>query len=87
MTWAIACSVRKVRSPETNELIRLKIEETEFNLHGKKSSTCCNVVENNIEQCCAVIVPHCSRLLTTLNNIVTPDLGSTILFNVVDNYE
>ena len=32
--------------------------------------------------CC----PHCLRLLTTLNSIVTPDSGSTILFNVVDKY-
>jgi hypothetical protein len=30
--------------------------------------------------CC----PHCSQLSTTLNNIVTPDSGSTMLFNIVD---
>jgi hypothetical protein len=33
--------------------------------------------------CC----PHCSWLSTTLNNIVTPDSGSTILFNIVDKCE
>ena len=33
--------------------------------------------------CC----PHCSQLSTILNNIVTPDSGSTILFNIVDNCE
>ena len=33
--------------------------------------------------CC----PHCSQLLTILNNIVTPDSGSTILFNIVDKCE
>jgi hypothetical protein len=33
--------------------------------------------------CC----PHCSQLSTTLNNIVTPDSGSTILFNIVDKCE
>ena len=27
--------------------------------------------------------PHCSQLSTILNNIVTPDSGSTILFNTV----
>jgi hypothetical protein len=27
--------------------------------------------------------PHCSQLSTILNNIVTPDSGSTILFNIV----
>ena len=27
---------------------------------------------------------HYSQLLTILNNIVTPDSGSTILFNIVD---
>jgi hypothetical protein len=29
--------------------------------------------------CC----PHCSQLSTILNNIVTPDSGSTVLFNIV----
>jgi hypothetical protein len=33
--------------------------------------------------CC----PHCSQLSTMLNNIVTPDSGSTILFNTVDKCE
>jgi hypothetical protein len=33
--------------------------------------------------CC----PYCSQLSTILNNIVTPDSGSTILFNIVDNCE
>jgi hypothetical protein len=33
--------------------------------------------------CC----PHCSQLSTILNNIVTPDSGSTILFNIVDKCE
>jgi hypothetical protein len=28
--------------------------------------------------------PHCSQLPTMLNNIVTPDSGSRILFNIVD---
>ena len=31
--------------------------------------------------------PHCSQLSTILNNIVTPDSGSTILFNIVDKCE
>ena len=31
--------------------------------------------------------PHCSQLSTMLNNIVTPDSGSTILFNIVDKCE
>jgi hypothetical protein len=30
--------------------------------------------------CC----PHCSQLSTILNKIVTPDSGSTILFNIVN---
>ena len=30
---------------------------------------------------------HCSQLSTILNNIVTPDSGSTILFNIVDKCE
>ena len=33
--------------------------------------------------CC----PHCSHLSTILNNIVEPESGVTILFNIVDNYE
>jgi hypothetical protein len=33
--------------------------------------------------CCS----HCSQLPTMLNNIVTPDSGSTILFNIVDKCE
>jgi hypothetical protein len=33
--------------------------------------------------CC----PHCSQLSTILNNIVTPDSGSTVLFNIVDKCE
>ena len=33
--------------------------------------------------CC----PHCSRLLTTLNNIVEPESGVTILFNNVNSLE
>ena len=33
--------------------------------------------------CC----PHCLELLSSLNNIVTPDSVSTILFNVDNNYE
>jgi hypothetical protein len=31
--------------------------------------------------------PHCSQLSTILNNIVTPESGSTILFNIVDKCE
>ena len=31
--------------------------------------------------------PHCSHLSTILNNIVEPESGVTILFNIVDNYE
>ena len=31
--------------------------------------------------CC----PHCSQLSTILNNIVTPDAGSTILLTSVNN--
>ena len=49
--------------------------------HAKKSSTCCNIVENRIEQCCAVTV------VSSIVQHFTPDLGSTILFNVVDNCE
>ena len=30
---------------------------------------------------------HCSHLSTILNNIVEPELGVTILFNIVDNCE
>jgi hypothetical protein len=33
--------------------------------------------------CC----PHCLQLSTILNNIVTPDSGSTILLNIVDKCE
>jgi hypothetical protein len=33
--------------------------------------------------CC----PYCSHLSTILNNIVEPESGVTILFNIVDNYE
>ena len=42
------------------------------------------VDENRIEQYFAA---HCSRLLTTLNSIFTPDSGSTMLFNVVNSLE
>jgi hypothetical protein len=31
--------------------------------------------------------PHCSHLSTILNNIVEPESGATILFNIVDNCE
>ena len=31
--------------------------------------------------------PHCSHLLTILNNIFEPELGVTILFKIVDNFE
>ena len=33
--------------------------------------------------CC----PRCSHLSTILNNIVEPESGVTILFNIVDSYE
>ena len=33
------------------------------------------------------IVPHCLSLSTTLNNIVEPESGVTMLFNVVNNLE
>ena len=33
--------------------------------------------------CC----PHCSELLTILNNVVEPESGVTILKNIVDNCE
>jgi hypothetical protein len=33
--------------------------------------------------CC----PRCSHLSTILNNIIEPELGVTILFNIVDSYE
>ncbi len=32
--------------------------------------------------CCC---PHCSQLSTIMFSIVKPDLGSTVLFHVVDN--
>jgi hypothetical protein len=31
--------------------------------------------------------PHCSQLSTILNNIVEPESGVTILFNIADNCE
>ena len=31
--------------------------------------------------------PHCSHLSTILNNMVEPESGGTILFNIVDNCE
>ena len=31
--------------------------------------------------------PHCSHLSTILNNMVEPESGVTILFNIVDNCE
>ena len=33
--------------------------------------------------CC----PHCSRLLTILNNVIEPESGVTMLKNVVENCE
>ena len=37
-------------------------EQFEVTVHGKKSSTCCNVVMNRIEQCCAAhIVQGCQQ--------------------------
>ena len=66
-------------------------------LHGKKSSTCCNVVMNRIEQCCAAhIVQGCQQWLTTLLHAIQPqqycstllttvnNMGSTTLFNPVE---
>ena len=66
-------------------------------LHGKKSSTCCNVVMNRIEQCCAAhIVQGCQQWLTTLLHAIQPqqycsmllttinNVGSTTLFNPVE---
>ena len=41
---------------------------------------------NRIEQCFANC-PHCTHLSTILNNIVEPESGLTILFNIVDNCE
>ena len=32
-------------------------------------------------------IPHCSRLLTILNNVVEPESGETMLKNIVDNCE
>ena len=43
-------------------------------IHGKKSSTCCNVVKTKIEQCCAAHIErccaatHCLKLSTMMNN-------------------
>jgi hypothetical protein len=34
-----------------------------------------------------VLLPRCSHLSTILNNIVEPESGVTILFNIVDNCE
>ena len=66
-------------------------------LHGKKSSTCCNVVKNRIEQCCAAhIVQGCQQWLTTLLHAIQSqqycsmllttvnNVGSTTLFNPVE---
>jgi hypothetical protein len=43
-------------------------------LHGK-------TLLNRIEQCLAAC-PRCSHLSTILNNIVEPESGVTILFNI-----
>jgi hypothetical protein len=44
--------------------------------------------ENRIEQCFAAHIVHgCQQYWTILNNIVTPDSGSTTLFNIVDKCE
>ena len=68
-----------------------------LHVHGKKSSTCCNVVMNRIEQCCAAhIVQGCHQWLTTLLHAIQPqqycsmlltainNMGSTTLFNPVE---
>ena len=34
-----------------------------------------------------VVLPHCSRLSTMVNNIVIRHSASTTLFNIVDNYK
>ena len=65
-------------------------------VHGKKSSTCCNIVMNRIQQCCAAhIVQVCQQWSTTLLHAIQPqqycsmlltaisNVGSTTLFNPV----
>ena len=66
-------------------------------VHGKKSSTCCNIVMNRIQQCCAAhIVQVCQQWSTTLLHAIQPqqycsmlltaisNVGSTTLFNPVE---
>jgi hypothetical protein len=58
------------------------LQARRFFLHGKKTPS---PLLNRTEQvfCC----PRCSHLSTVLNNIVDPESGVTILFNIVDSYE
>ena len=60
-------------------------KKNEF-LHGKKSSTCCNVVMNRIEQCCAAhIVQGCQQWLTTLLHAIQPQQYCSMLLTTVNN--
>jgi hypothetical protein len=42
---------------------------------------------NRIKQCFAAYVVHTCQQYCLLNNIVEPESGVTILFNIVDNCE
>ena len=58
----------------------------EIYLHGKKSSTCCNVVMNRIEQCCAaLIVQGCQQWRTTLLHAIQPQQYCSTLLTTVNN--
>ena len=56
----------------------------------KQSPTCCNVVENRMKQCYAAHIVYSHELSTIVFSIVktmvTIDSGSTIFFNIVDNF-
>ncbi len=65
-------------SNSVNRLIRLHINRPQ------KSSTCCNIVENRIEQCCAA---HIARAVVKnpVQHCYTRFRLVTVLFHVVEN--
>ena len=53
-------------------------------IHGKKRRARCSTGQQDWTMFCC---PRCSHLSTILNNIVEPELGVTILFNIIDKCE
>jgi hypothetical protein len=66
---------------------RSRIYSRQITYTAKRDQVVAILMKTGLTNVLLPTMPHCSQLSTILNNIVTPDSGSTTVFNIVDKCE